>query len=119
MSKYNGVVYYDKDDLVEVKVEVTSDDISKGEIGCANACPVALAIERVCDTFYGYYPDVQGDTVTFWNGDVMNLRLPLEVAEFIDRFDNKKIVSPFEFHVDLPTKVLNSKTLKGLGLPYK
>lgn len=89
-------------------VEVTVDDIAKGQRHHCQACPVAIAVKRV-------FPEVTHVTIyeqeaIAYNPEPNRLNrvsnrtsshLPVEVTEFIQTFDNKKEVQPFSFSLTL------------------
>ena len=77
-------------------IEVTAEDIKKGEQGNCWRCPIALALIRAFRTddvaAPGPYARINHE----------RLDLPNEVRRFIDDFDNGDEVSPFTF--ELPIK---------------
>lgn len=92
-----------------VTVEVTQEDIDAGESGSYFFCPIARAVERLLakQTSAGVCAkriDVRGTR----NGKFEKTRhsLPDVAAEFVQRFDEEKVVEPFTFTLDLPTACL-------------
>ena len=78
-----------------MQVEVTADDISRGELGDGGRCPVALALQRRlgADLFvdgFEVYKTLSGGRA----------RLPEEARLFAKAFDAGEEVEPFEFELD-------------------
>ncbi len=90
-----------------VKVEVTFDDVAKGERGDCRYCPIALALERVLTERALFVVD--GRTIS-WAGPTVGAHgyvdLPESAREFIYVFDGAGDVEPFEFEIELPDKLL-------------
>lgn len=90
--------------MATVTVEVTQADINRGEKGRCRTCPVALAIQRVIVPTHA--PEVFGDYLflreVLYVSNKVELRLPDEVPEFIDAFDDEDAVWPFTFSLDVP-----------------
>jgi hypothetical protein len=78
-----------------MKIQVTQQDIDEGVAESCHDCPVALAIERA----------TLGD-VRVWRREVSIYKigrkpLPLTATDFIDHFDAREPVQPFEFELDI------------------
>ena len=94
-----------------MKIEVTLEDIDRGIQGHCMLCPVALALKRQCPQYKSV--TVKSSRVFFWANDFSfsqmeykpvgdaTAELPLEVCEFISKFDLKKEVKPFEFELEI------------------
>lgn len=74
-----------------MKIQVTAEDISRGEAGDNYGCPIALAARRA-----GIDVAVGTDKVLTRRSGVRYL-LPPEAVMFIEKFDRKMMVEPFEF----------------------
>lgn len=77
-------------------VEVTADDIAKGEEGNCFACPIARALSRACETTFVY---VTPNKLSV--RDVGSCLVPERAAVFMLTFDNGRPVKPFTFTVVL------------------
>ena len=94
-----------------MKIQVTKEDIKKGEQGSCEWCPVALAIQRTYDLKNGKdkMVTVDGDHVGIWQDSVeQHYQLPQIARDFIHSFDNySKVVcgdfwkyfKPFSFKI--------------------
>ena len=80
-----------------VRVTVTAADIARGRPYTPDACPVALAIERALGTWATVL--VNRVYTTVGRHTVVN---PGSVREFVERFDERFPVAPFEFELVLP-----------------
>lgn len=87
-------------------VNVTQEDIDKGEAASCSSCPIALALRRIaplarvytdCVALAGelYSPKAILESHTF-------IRLPEEAMKFIQTFDFRNHVSPFSFTLQVP-----------------
>jgi hypothetical protein len=81
-----------------IKIDVTSDDIAKGEREQPCRCPIALALTRAHPGQW-----VLGEhTADFYFDDADGtISLPNEARDFIKRFDNGDPVEPFSFELEL------------------
>ena len=78
-----------------IRVEVTEEDIAKGEKKDHCYCPLALAFKRA-----GLKdPIVENYTAEHAGGLI---ELPLEACDFVHDFDLGRPVEPFTFTVELP-----------------
>jgi hypothetical protein len=78
-------------------IRVTAENISKGAIGSASACPLALAFHAA-----GFDVSVGTTTVDFYNHlaeHVTELPLPAVAQDFQKLFDDGDTVAPFEFEM--------------------
>ena len=92
-----------------MKIQVTKEDIKKGEQGSCEWCPVALAIQRTYDLKNGKdkMVVVDGDCVGIWekNNGEQQYQLPQITRDFIHTFDNwiflndKAYFKPFSFKI--------------------
>lgn len=94
-----------------MKIEVTQDDIDKGQASNCVSCPIALALKRQCPEFATV--NVKYSFAFFWSnptnwkdmdykpvGDCV-AELPFEARKFIGRFDIGLPVEPFEFELEI------------------
>lgn len=84
------------------KISVTKKHISKGKPESCARCPVALALKE--QAFNNDYDtvDVGGESIWAKAGSAYSVRkLPRSVVRFINRFDQKKKVKPFNFMLDV------------------
>lgn len=82
---------------VEVVVEVTAQDIAKGERQSCFACPIALALSRHMFPTPAVNRNYIESTDRPWVRE-----LPSEARDFITDFDTGQLVSPFTFKLSLP-----------------
>ena len=92
-----------------MKIQVTKEDIKKGEQRSCEWCPVALAIQRTYDLKNGKdkMVVVDGDCVGIWdkNNGEQQYQLPQITRDFIHTFDNwiflndKAYFKPFSFKI--------------------
>lgn len=80
-----------------VRIEVTSDDITRGKAYSSNNCPIALAAKRSidCDELYITYE------LRIYGGRnlVAVVPLPKVARTFAQRFDYGLPVKPFSFEI--------------------
>lgn len=94
---------------MKIKIDVTQEDIGKGERGCQSRCPVALACRRagIKEALVGTgalnYLTTANDAVK-----IHVVPLPQEVKDFVSRFDYMsyrggvpQLVEPFSFELEL------------------
>ena len=89
-----------------MKISVTEQDIKKGFVGECRACPIALAIERatgrvgvaVARTYVNL-----GEIRATGYHDLADL--PESARSFIQRFDSRNPVEPFEFELEVQTRI--------------
>lgn len=87
-------------------IAVTNEDIINGEPKNVSQCPVALAVRRVLNEIGGL-EDVRVSVgcsfLTLTNryrlDDCVNYSLPVEVTQFVFRFDTGESVDPMTFCV--------------------
>jgi len=97
---------------MQVNVNVTQDDLDKGEACSSCRCAVARACLRAVPEAdhvsvepqdKSYLPPV---SITFccpgWPHGSFTVLAPQIVAEFVDRYDRGKPVQPFSFQLDIP-----------------
>lgn len=83
-----------------VHVEVTQEDIDKGQRRTCNICPVALALYR---TVPACSPWVQTTTASIQGWQGPRAHLPLVARKFIEEFDHAQPVEPFAFDLEFPS----------------
>lgn len=84
--------------MPKLKIVVTQEDIEAGQPGQSGSCPIALAIKRtISDASY-----VEVDQYCYWehDGDIFSASMPNEAQQFINHFDGKMVVFPFEFECE-------------------
>jgi hypothetical protein len=84
-----------------VTIEVTQEDIEKGERGECEKCALALAVSRVTK----YRVEIGLYEAEFYDGPelcVGSSDLPIAAMVFVERFDNGHPVSPFTFPLEVP-----------------
>ena len=91
-----------------MRIDVTQEDIERGQRRVASACPIALATARTL------WPDGKGDRFVRVGVGFISMysspseihrplgvaKIPQEARDFIDRFDADKDVEPFGFDVE-------------------
>lgn len=81
----------------QVKVDVTADDISRGERNNTFNCPIAMALKRL-----GVEHPIVNRGYWFDSWAVLYpSRLPVEARRFIEAFDQGRPVEPFSFYTDM------------------
>ena len=97
-----------------MKIQVTNEDIKKGEQGSCEWCPVALAIQRTYDLKNGKdkMVTVDDNTVGVWEDkDFQQYQLPQIARAFIHTFDNwtflndRAYFKPFSFKIGKRIKI--------------
>jgi hypothetical protein len=97
-----------------MKIQVTNEDIKKGEQGSCEWCPVALAIQRTYDLKNGKdkMVTVDDNTVGVWEDkDFQKYQLPRIARDFIHTFDNwtflndRTYFKPFSFKIGKRIKI--------------
>lgn len=76
-----------------MKIEVTQEDIDEGVAGDCEACPIAQAGFRATLS----HTQVMGKRIRLYG---VWRDLPPEAINFVLRFDNGGLVTPFSFEVD-------------------
>lgn len=89
-------------------IQITPDDIKHGTRKSCRMCPVARALQRVsiknveCQVTINYCYGLDN-----MNGQIVWEKwLPIVIQEFIQKFDDDRIVEPFDFELDIPEKYL-------------
>jgi len=94
-----------------MKIQVTNNDIKKGEQGSCEWCPVALAIQRTYDLKNGKdkMVTVDEDGVGIWQDSVeQHYQLPQIARDFIHSFDStdsREYFKPFSFKIGKRIKI--------------
>lgn len=90
----------------KVKINVTQDDIDKGQINNCNLCPIALAIKRILkiNSYNTIFVSSVIKLLRYWNMEIQKYEVisPRSVKRFIQRFDQGKSVKPFNFFLTVP-----------------
>lgn len=79
-----------------ITINVTEEDIKKGEKSCMSGCPVAIAARRAT----GRKVRVSINYL-FYEFGLREHALPHEVSNFVCDFDNGLPVQPITFEIDL------------------
>ena len=81
--------------------KVSAEDIQSGEVGNNYRCPIACAARRTLRLEYVW---VDGESMfcgaRLNDDNIIGARLPLEAKLFIESFDSKLPVEPFEFDME-------------------
>ncbi len=80
-----------------VMIEVTDEDIAKGDTMSCMTCPIALAAARV----FGGEVSVTFSHIVAWTPDVSAFT-PRAAKQFISDFDCRRPVSPITFTIEVP-----------------
>jgi hypothetical protein len=80
-----------------VTIDVTQEDIDKGERGDACKCPIALACHRILKEGVWVCEDLMSIS-----GEDEDVVLPDEAQDFIKRFDYGHSPEPFTFTIQIP-----------------
>jgi len=93
---------------VKLRVEVTAEDIAKGQREEVCLCPIALALSR-CGVrgpavagAVGWTPGDNRWSVTFVEDYENETILPEECGTFASAFDKGEPVEPFTFEIEVP-----------------
>ena len=83
-----------------MKIKVTAEHINKGEPMNHSSCPIALAINDV-----GYFQTNVGPNLVIFRPFMDSIQrfkvsLPTRARKFIEKFDAKKTVKPFNFIIN-------------------
>jgi hypothetical protein len=78
-------------------VKVTQEDIDHGEQGDCYSCPIARALQRTLNN-----PLAASDGYQWWfmGEGKMRGNLPKSCEDFVERFDGREEVFPFEFEIE-------------------
>lgn len=82
----------------KIRAEVTERDIRLGVCGDSRRCPIARALNRAMGTRQA----VGVGSEIMFDRDGLYLTTPKVLLTFMNRFDNRKPVSPFSFTLNLP-----------------
>lgn len=88
---------------MKIEIEVTQDDIDKGETNHSCKCPIARAINRVCPkasvgTYYCYLYEEPGKYGSYGG---IQVEMPYVFKQFVNDFDCGKPVQPFKHTIYL------------------
>jgi len=85
---------------MKVLIEVTQEDIEKGQRGMFLFCPISLAMQRLGIED----PMVMGSVIHVGESEGEGfIPTPAEAKTFVEEFDRGATVEPFSFEIDLPT----------------
>lgn len=79
------------------QINVTADDIKRGNRGCSMGCAVARAIARTT----GKYGNVTVSDASIYVFGFREIPTPEHVADWIVRFDSGRPVEPISFEIEL------------------
>jgi hypothetical protein len=108
---------------MQITIEVIQDDIETGVGGSSDCCAIAKAIRRTLPNMNEI--EVEVDSVRFrktWgSGEWQQLELPPSAQEFIEKFDQGHITTPFQFSLgkNKPKQGSKHRSDTGYRLPYK
>ena len=95
-----------------VSIRVSSMHIATGRYGDCYACPVALALmETLCGQWAVTNIEGQACAQELMTG--FYFQLPSSVGRFVGQFDDKQVVQPFTFDLDLPLALVPKTLLPG------
>lgn len=90
---------------MKVAINITEEHIKKGSRCESRSCPIALAVNETLKP--DYYVSVYYHITVRQGTDTIHSVLTPQVAfDFIKGFDAKIPVSPFQFEIDIPEKLL-------------
>lgn len=84
-----------------MRVQVTQEDIDKGVDCDSGRCPIARALLRQVPGVVSVCVTVDGVDYAKADGRFAAVELPREAVRFITLFDDGRLVSPFEFDLNL------------------
>jgi hypothetical protein len=98
----------------KIKIDVTDEDIKKGQSFESEECPVALAIKRATglpvrvntngdvreDSWVNSKEIQKGATLKFPSGAVFRFPFSNAIAKKIDNYDEGKGMKPFSFYLE-------------------
>jgi hypothetical protein len=87
--------------MAKILIKVTQNDIDNGTRNSARTCPVSLALGRRIKG-----QSLVGVSGLYLPGSNGGISIPFKVADFVDRFDNKELVKPFNFYLDVPEHLI-------------
>lgn len=83
-------------------INVTQEDIDRGERGQCRTCPIAKAVIRELDETDVYV--IGPYLVIGIHGPTrLTIDLPDAVTRFVEDFDSEDSVAPFSFELEVPT----------------
>lgn len=88
---------------MKIKINVLEEDIKKGKKGIPTNCPIACAARR---KFPGNKINVDYRHMSIGN---VAFKLPLEAKRFMRKFDDSRVVKPFNFFTVDTENDINSK----------
>ena len=91
------------------KINITNEDITMGDMGCENSCPIALALRHEYDTT-NVSVIMEDIPYIYVNDDELDMTSDMRdiVSEFITKFDSGQEVKPFTLEIDSIIKYKNN-----------
>ena len=91
------------------KINITNEDITMGDIGCENSCPIALALRHEYNTT-NVSVIMEDEPYIYVNDDELDMTSDMRdiVDEFVKKFDSGKEVKPFTLEVEGVIKFKNN-----------
>jgi hypothetical protein len=91
------------------KINITNEDITMGDIGCENSCPIALALRHEYNTT-NVSVIMEDEAYIYVNDDELDMTSDMRdiVDEFVKKFDSGKEVKPFTLEVEGIIKFKNN-----------
>lgn len=91
---------------MKLRVEVTAEDIKAGAPDTCDACPIALAINRLLPIGHADVFGRPGRIVERWESGLLKRRLagftlPEVAVAFVAEFDRGETVDPFVFELNV------------------
>ena len=83
------------------KINIINEDITMGDRGCENSCPIALALRHEYKTG-DVSVEVEDRPYIYVNGNELDMTSNMRdiIENFIQRFDSGQDVKPFTLEVD-------------------
>lgn len=95
---------------LNVRIEVTQEDIDAGVKGSCSQCPIGRAFERALGPGFGIQYGSQGVNLlhsdSVYKQATLATALPRECRNFVMDFDAGLMVRPFNFSVAIPKRFL-------------
>lgn len=79
----------------KITINVTQEDIDKGQRRSPETCPIALAASRILSS------KVQVGIIGMYTKQRAITNIPLLAKQFIIKFDDGEKVGPFSFEIDV------------------
>ena len=85
---------------MKITIDVTADDIQRGQRGNCRTCPVARAVAK------RVFGRIGVGIALITVGRVVEVSTPDVVVEFIRKFDWKGKADPFSFEIRVPAEIV-------------